>query len=236
MIPDFFTIIFDGWSCTREHYIALYASWTNAQGIVIRRLIACGVQPLPDVLQGETAEDFGFTAEDIGDYISYVLQMYDKSFMNIECIIGDNASVNRRLADLIRQWLYQEKNIRRIVPMLGDAAHKVNLAVEKLYGPATEYAQLVQKVHSLVVQLRSHINGFKISTLTTLNPILSNDTRWNSVYDMLERFLEMAPILDTCDFSHETTSMIPETLERRKITQLVKSLAKISSKSRCRNS
>ena len=67
MIPDFFAIIFDGWSCTREHYIALYASWTNAQGIVIRRLIACGLQPLPDLLHGETAEDFGFTAVDIGD-------------------------------------------------------------------------------------------------------------------------------------------------------------------------
>ena len=99
MIPDFFTLIFDGWSCSREN-----ASWTNAHDIVVRRLIACGVQPLPAVLNGETAEDFGFAAEDIGDYISYVLEMYEKSFTNIECIVGDNASVNRRLADLINQW------------------------------------------------------------------------------------------------------------------------------------
>ena len=76
-----------------------------------------------------------------------------------------------------------------------------------------------------------HINGFKISTLTMLNPILSNDTRWNSVYDMLES-LEMAPILDTCDFSHKTTLMISETLERRKIAQLVKSLAKCKAASK----
>ena len=61
------------------------------------------MHPLPDVLHGETAKDFGFTIEDKGDYISYVLQMYDKSFMNVKCIIGDNVSVNRRLADLIRQ-------------------------------------------------------------------------------------------------------------------------------------
>ena len=101
----FFTIIFDEWSCTREHYIALYASWTNAQEIVIRRLIACGVQPLPDVLHGETGEDFGFTAEDIGDYMSYVLQIYDKSFINIECIIVDlptsnvNGFIRKRISE-----------------------------------------------------------------------------------------------------------------------------------------
>ena len=49
---------------------------------------------------------------------------------------------------------------------------------------------------------------------------------------MLERFLEMSPILDTCDFSHETTLKIPETSERRKIAQLVKSLVKCKAASK----
>ena len=110
--------------------------------------------------------------------------------------------------------------------MLGDAAHKVNLAVERFYGPKTEYALLVKQVHALVVELRSHKNVYKLATITSLNSILSNDTRWNSVYDMLERFLELAPILDNCEFCEETTLMIPETAERKKIGVLLKILAK----------
>ena len=43
---------------------------------------------------------------------------------------------------------------------------------------------------------------------------------------MLERFQELAPILDYCEFCVETTSMIPETAGRKKIAAPFKILAK----------
>jgi len=42
------------------------------------------VQTLPDKLAGETAMDFGFKAEDMGEHLSDVLAAYGKTFMNIE--------------------------------------------------------------------------------------------------------------------------------------------------------
>ena len=35
------------------------------------------MQALSDVIKGETVEDFGFTAKDIGDYVGYAWEMYE---------------------------------------------------------------------------------------------------------------------------------------------------------------
>jgi hypothetical protein len=65
-LPPTFGIIFDGWSCDGEHYIGIFATWVrDKDDTVVRRLIACGVQELPD--NPESAANFGFTVEDIGD-------------------------------------------------------------------------------------------------------------------------------------------------------------------------
>ena len=42
--------------------------------------------------------------------------------------------MHRKLADLIRQWLYQEKNIRRIVPILGE----VILSSDRIYSTGSK--------------------------------------------------------------------------------------------------
>jgi hypothetical protein len=31
-IPDEFGLLFDGWTCNREHYIAIFASWFDKSG------------------------------------------------------------------------------------------------------------------------------------------------------------------------------------------------------------
>ena len=46
--PKTFGVIFDGWSCAGEHYIAIFATWVTKRGAVAERLLACGVQDLPD--------------------------------------------------------------------------------------------------------------------------------------------------------------------------------------------
>lgn len=146
--------------------------------------------------------------------------------MNIECVVGDNASVNRRFCNLIQQWLLEKKGIRRVVPFLGDAAHKLNLAVKKLFESGSENDRLIKKVKAQMVELKTLKNSYKLSSKTPLTPKLSNDTRWNSEHDMLERFITLAPILPTSNFSYATLDMIPENSETRAIDGLVKSLGK----------
>ena len=52
----------------------------------MQRLIACGVQDIP--FNAEEANNFGFTAEDIGDYIFDVLQFYGLDFEAIELMLS----------------------------------------------------------------------------------------------------------------------------------------------------
>ena len=73
---------------------------------------------------------FGFAADDIGDFVYDVLTEYGYDFTAIEFLTGDNAYVNGKLADLISQWLWNQKKLRRIVPLVGCAAHRLNLAVQ----------------------------------------------------------------------------------------------------------
>lgn len=70
-LPSTFLLYFDGWSCEGEHYLCMFATWTNKSKGVVTRLIACTVQDLPaaDENHDQVAMLFGFTAEDLGDEV-----------------------------------------------------------------------------------------------------------------------------------------------------------------------
>ena len=76
------------------------------------------------------ASDFGFTAEDIGDYIFDTLQIYGYDFEAIEFITGDSAYVNQSPCTKTEDWLHREKQTSRTVPLVGCASHRLNLAVQ----------------------------------------------------------------------------------------------------------
>jgi hypothetical protein len=223
-LPEKFGIIFDGWSCDGEHYIAIFATWVNSSGGVCERLLACGVQDLPE--NPVDAENFGFTAEDIGDYFADILSSFNCSFEAIEFICGDNASVNGRLATLIQDWLLREKQITRTLPLVGCASHRLNLAVQSLYAEGTAYYHAVEKVHTLMVELGTLKNRYKLAAKTQLCPVKRNDTRWGSQFSELKRYVELQTILLTCAFSTATKRMFLSAAENYLITDLLEILYK----------
>lgn len=83
-LPRTFGICFDGWTCNREHYIAVYATYMKNDDVVTT-LISCGVQELHQTIA--EGQEFGFKAEDIGDYVRDVLNRYDRDWDCIEFII-----------------------------------------------------------------------------------------------------------------------------------------------------
>lgn len=116
LLPETFGGLFDGWTCVREHYLAFFATWVTKEGNVVVRLLCCGVQDLPDEVEGENADDFGFSAADIADYILFAaLMRYKKSFEHLEFLGGDNCSVNKALADGITQWFKDNDKPLRVV-------------------------------------------------------------------------------------------------------------------------
>jgi len=211
-LPPTFGIIFDGWSCDGEHYIGIFATWVRDDGSVVKRLIACGVQDLPETV--EAAASFGFTADDIGDYLFDVLASYGHDFSSLEFLTGDNAYVNGALCTKIEAWIYRNKGIRRSVPLVGCASHKLNLAVQFLCSESENpiWSAAISRVHTLMVSLKSLKNRVKLAVVTSLNPELRNDTRWRSTYLMLKKYLKLVQETDNfrrCSFDRTTCNLIP---------------------------
>jgi hypothetical protein len=116
ILPDTFGGIFDGWTCAREHYVAFFATWVTKENIVAVRLLCCGVQDLPEEVEGEDPFEIGFSAADIGDYIlNAALIRYEKSFENLEFLTGDNCSVNTALVNGISSWYINNGKPARVV-------------------------------------------------------------------------------------------------------------------------
>ena len=231
-LPKTFGLIFDGWTMAGEHYIAVFATWVTNANQVIKRLLCCGVQDLPDEEAGEDAGDFGFTADDIGDYLFDVLESYGKCFECIEFMSGDNAYVNGALCDKLQNWLKVNKDIDRIIPLVGCACHRLNLAVKQLYKTGTVEGEVVKKIHNLMVVLSTMKNSYKLTVKTRLRPEVEQDTRWGSTFHMLLKYLRLQPILPDCAFDNITRALFLSAAEDDVARRLCENLKQIEIRSK----
>ena len=171
------------------------------------------------------ASTFGFSADDIGDYMIDVLAEYNRKLSDIEFLTGDNCAVNQSLAEKITRHLRDASFGSYIVPLVGCASHRLNLAVQMFYeDPTSKYYSLVNKVSALMVELRTLKSRYKLASRTKLSPIKRNDTRWGSVYSMLRRYLELHDILLTCSFPRSFLHLIPTAAEKDEIQELTEKL------------
>jgi hypothetical protein len=127
---------------------------------------------------------------------------------------------------LITAWLKDTKGVDRVVPLIGCASHRLNLAVQSLFAVGSYYYEVVEKVHALMVELGTMKNRYKLAVKTPLNPVKRNDTRWGSVFAMLKRYVELKDILDTCAFKPATKVKFLKQHENYLVTELLDTLYK----------
>jgi len=60
----------------------------------------------------------------------------------------------------------------------------------------SDWNRVIQKVHTLMVDLRSIKNRPNFAVVTTLAPSIRQDTRWNSTYAMLVRYIKLCEETD----------------------------------------
>lgn len=109
MLPKSFGIIIDGWTIDSSHYNAIYATFME-RNVRCEILLSCNVaeeindDTVFDENLSEEDKFFGFTAADWFDCIVNVLFQYgievntDNFSSIVEFIVGDNCSVNQKLA------------------------------------------------------------------------------------------------------------------------------------------
>ena len=195
-LPGQFGIIIDGWTEGTRHYIAVFACYCKDE-IAETPLLA--IAPPFDEENYDAASHWAF----IGD----VLDLYGKGLDNLIFLIGDNAPVNKSLADMLN------------VPFIGCASHRFNLACKKFLKP---FELPLQRINKLMGVLRNIKQAGKLRKKTDLEPVKRNVTRWSSTYSMLSRFFEIRNSVDESD--PDLACHLPSGSELIKLQQLMKNL------------
>jgi hypothetical protein len=207
-LPDSFGIIFDGWSCRNQHFIAVFATYMS-DGKLKTPLLAMAPLHSTDAMTTEDESKIAHGAREHVLFIKTAIEKYSRSLQNVEYIVCDNCNVNKRMA----------KDLG--VPMVGCASHRFNLAVQKFMNSG--YKTVIDVVHKIMVKLKTLNNGVRLRTMTKLTPILFNATRWSSYYSMLKRFMLLKGFL--ADFpAAEFRGLLPSLQQEHELTELLEHL------------
>ncbi|CAI9729023.1 XP_014786661.1PREDICTED: uncharacterized protein LOC106880990 [Octopus vulgaris] len=172
-LPSKVSLVIDGWTKGSKYLIGLFASYScNYQNDY------CTVSLVFSPMVSETS----FTASDYVEFIEYVLSVYNKNSENVVAITGDNTGVNKSIANLCR------------IPLIGCASHKFNLAVSAYLD---KQEVLLDIINMLLSKLKSLKLAGKLREKTPLQTIQRNKTLWSSNYDMIERYIQLKPFLDS---------------------------------------
>ena len=188
-IPPTLGIIINGWTHNDIHYLAIFAVYSK-QNKIFRSLLT--ISPLLD----EEKLDANSQCE----FINYTLSIYNKNKSHLNFIVGDNCSTNKRISDLLS------------VHFIGCASHRFNLAVNHIIKSDIE---IIAKINRLSSKLKTLKQFAKLKKSTPLRPKTHNVTRWSSVNEMLQRYTEIKPFIDTTDYT--LAEFLPTALEELKI-------------------
>lgn len=167
-LPEKFCLIFDGWSLDGQstHFLGLFACFPASE--LLNGPVMLAFSPLLD--------ESDMSARSHKKWLKYHLKVFGKSLSNVICFIGDNMPTNQSLANLCGK------------PLLGCAAHRFNLEVQKFLLP---YTNLLNRVHQLMVKLRTLKNSALLREHTNLRPKLLCTTRWTGAFKMVSRYFEL---------------------------------------------
>jgi hypothetical protein len=168
LLPDMFSLAFDGWSSGGTHFITVFAMW-----------------PDPDQSKGYSQAMLSFArlqdeehlnADSHMNSILEILHFYGKDYLNIACITGDNCSTNHSLAQ--KAHLY----------FVGCASHRLNLGVKIIL---QSYSHATERIHAVMTWLRNLKARAALRRYTHLGPVLCNVTRWLSMKKMIDRYFKI---------------------------------------------
>ncbi len=175
LLPDKFALGIDGWTVSHVHYISMYATFPSKNEVGPRKLLLV-FSPFDEEVFQSAAAHLSFT--------EFQLDLFGKSFKYVVGLIGDNCSTNHAFANLPDY------------PFIGCASHRLNLVVTEIL---SHHSRIIEQVRSIMEKLRSPTNSAKLRTLSNLNALLSNETRWSSVFTMLNRYLKLREYLPSLE-------------------------------------
>ncbi|KAG6611487.1 uncharacterized protein IUM83_15634 [Phytophthora cinnamomi] len=183
-------MVLDGWSNSERHYVAIFAVFdsesksgtntgTNSSDYYddlkcpSRRFLLLAFCPVED------EEDL--SAQILFDLIADTLMRYRKPWETVKFMVGDNCAVNQCIG-------------RRegAIPLVSCASHRFNLVVQDFLKSEDK---LIGKIQALMTKFRTIKGRALLRRVSSLAPLLLNDTRWSSTYAMVKRYLHLEPAI-----------------------------------------
>ena len=243
-----FGIVYDGWTHDSEHYLAMFATYTDDNGVVKTPMLSCSV---PEDMDEETLFDedlddsekyCGFTAADMFDMMMLTLHdEYDFRLPNNEEITADNVS------EFVAFFVCDNCSANRAlsnkteIPMVGCASHRLNLAVEswigtkerknrrgEVIGTLSQNRLVITKIDKLMGEFNTLKNapvlrGKCMQMLDKdLKPTRMQDTRWSSKFKLVEKEAVIRPVYKSVETWPETVvRYMPTPAEEALLDQLL---------------
>ncbi|KAF2862951.1 hypothetical protein K470DRAFT_268517 [Piedraia hortae CBS 480.64] len=193
-LPNYFGIVFDGWTERRTHYLAIFAVYDAKSAASKLSMLAF------TTFQDQT----NLTADNNIHLLEKVLDDYTKSRSAIIFAIGDNCQTNQAIAN------------RMCHPFIGCATHRQNLAVQDILD---EYEADLRRINEIMV-CRGKIKKMdELRKRTKLQPITRNATRWGSTYHTPKRFFKLELSIDK--EGDELAAKLPNSETRLKLKGLM---------------
>ncbi|KAF1780906.1 Ribonuclease H-like domain [Phytophthora cactorum] len=206
-LPASFGIMLDGWTHASEHYVAVFACYEINGNLKT---------PMLSMARCSTRSNDDLSAESHLDFLATMLPR-DFGVQLVQCrfIVGDNCSVNRRLATLME------------VPLVGCASHRLNLAVQD---DLAAHEDDLAAVQALMIKLRTLTESAKLRLKTDLRPVIRQQTRWSSTFAMVKRYFELLEFIDVED--DDIMELLPAPAANKRLRVLYQELRDIESVSK----
>lgn len=196
-------LVFDGWSANSIHFIGLFVSYPGPEPGSSPKIHLLRFAPLLD--------STSFTAVAHKEFIQEACDYYKIPLSKVVCLIGDNCSTNKALANLLKK------------PLVGCRSHRLNIAVEAFVVSLLDSE--VRKITALMTKLKTLKGAGKLKRLTGLKPKLRNITRWTGVMNMFERFKQLQPHIAT--MGDDIIELMPTLKEIRNIAERTSDLVNL---------
>lgn len=190
LLPDTFGLVLDGWIFAVFNDPSTGGISTGNPGsradyyddldCPTRRYVLHAFAPL------DNEEDLG--AQSLFGMMADTLSRYDRPWEHVAFMVGDNCSVNQCIS-------------RRVgaVPMVGCASHRFNLTVKEHLEEDPDDKDILEKIQFLMKKLSTLRGRAVLWRVSDLAPMQRSDTRWSSVYAMVERYKKLEEVLRTLD-------------------------------------
>jgi hypothetical protein len=210
-------VMYDGWSQAGTHFIGMIATYMKNIANVKKggfidytkelRIALLPVAPMaqhpdnpgPEHDEASPPEEaVTFDAKTTGAHFENILSYYDCGLDWPVCFIADNASVNRKTAELAKK------------PHIGCKNHKLNLEVNLMVKTDTQLGEAIEHLQELMKKLKTLKNADALRAVTVLKPILYNLTLWNGRRSVVQTFLRLRPYLQEVAADASNDFELPE--------------------------